>query len=42
MKTIKVNSEVSYDFGSYVGHLTLILKVITLNFNLININKVLF
>lgn len=27
MKQIKVNSEVSSDFGSYVGRLTLILKV---------------
>lgn len=32
MKTIKVNSEVSSDFGSYVGRLTLILKVIIVTF----------
>lgn len=34
MKTIKVNSEVSSDFGSYVGCLTLVLKVMI--FNLFN------
>lgn len=34
MKKIKVNSEVSSDFGSYVGRLTLILKVTI--FSLVN------
>lgn len=33
METIKINSKVSDDFGSYVGRLTLILKVGKVNFN---------
>lgn len=31
MKTININSEVSSDFGSYVGCLTLVLKVMIFN-----------
>lgn len=40
MNTVKkVTSELSTDFGSYIGRLTLILKVIILN--ILFVNKVL-
>lgn len=41
MNTVKkVTSELSTDFGSYIGRLTLILKVIILN--ILFVNKVLY